>query len=120
MKENDLKPITVDKSLIAFCGLYCGACRSFLSGKCPGCAENNKATWCRIRTCCNENNYSSCADCTKIELTDCRKYNTVISRIIGLILNSDRAACISRIKETGYESFAIEMADNKRQTIKRK
>jgi hypothetical protein len=37
-----------------------------------------------------------------------------------LTFNSDRSACIARIKETGYDEFAIEMAESRRQTIKRK
>ncbi len=120
MKTTNLKEIVADKNLIAFCGLYCGACRSYLSGKCPGCKENSKATWCKIRSCCQENNLLSCADCTLVELKDCRKYNSFISKVIGLVLNSDRSACIGRIKEIGYEGFAREMAGSRRQTIRRK
>jgi len=120
MKASTTKEIIADNNSIAYCGLYCGACRSFLKGSCPGCRDNTKATWCKIRTCCSENNYKSCADCTKIEIADCKKYNTVISKIIGFVLNSDRAACIARIKETGYENFAVEMAISRQQTIRRK
>ncbi|TGY51507.1 hypothetical protein E5342_19130, partial [Parabacteroides distasonis] len=35
-----MEEITVDKNKIASCGLYCGACRKFLSGKCLGCKDN--------------------------------------------------------------------------------
>lgn len=114
------KEIIADKSLIAFCGLYCGSCPSYLKGKCPGCRDNTKATWCKIRTCCTDNNFKSCADCTSIELMDCKKYNNLISKFIGFIMRSNRPACITRIKETGYDDFAIEMADKKIMTIKRK
>jgi len=114
------REITTNKQLIAYCGLYCGACRSYLKGKCAGCSDNVKASWCNVRTCCMENNYLSCADCKKTELQDCKKYNSFISKAFGFILNSDRAACIQRIKETGYDGFALEMSANKRQTIKRK
>jgi hypothetical protein len=120
MKSNNLMEVTSDIKLIASCGLYCGACPSYLKGKCPGCKENTKATWCKVRQCCSENNYQSCADCDKTELKDCRKYNNAISKIIGFVLNSDRSACIARIKETGYENFALEMSEFRRQTIKRK
>ncbi len=113
-------PIVKDKNLIAYCGLYCGACHSYLNGKCAGCKENFKATWCKVRQCCIENNYLSCADCQMMELNDCKKYNNMISKIFGLIFRSDRAACVQRIKEIGYEDFALEMATNKQQTIKRK
>jgi hypothetical protein len=120
MKTATLKPIVPDKNLIAFCGLYCGACRGYLKGSCPGCKDNVKASWCKIRQCCMENNLASCADCQTVELQDCKNYNSYISKVIGVILNSDRAACINRIKETGYDQFAVEMAESKRQTIKRK
>jgi hypothetical protein len=120
MKTIERREIIEDKNLIAFCGLYCGACRSYLMERCPGCRENNKAAWCKIRGCCQENNFQSCADCNITELTACKKYNTLISKIIGYVLNSDRTACINRIKEIGYDNFAVEMTKNRIQTIKRK
>ena len=115
-----VKDIKTDVSLIAYCGLYCGACPSYLKERCPGCRDNVKATWCQIRKCCEENKFQSCADCTKVEPDDCKKYNTFFSKVIGFVLNSDRAACISRIKEIGYEPFAVEMAGNRKITIKRR
>ncbi len=120
MKSPTQKEPVTDKNLIAFCGLYCGSCRSFLKGTCPGCRDNVKAAWCKVRSCCMENNLQSCADCTTIALMECKKFNNFMSKAFGFIFNSDRAACITRIKEIGYEGFAIEMANNKMQTIKRK
>lgn len=119
MKTNNVKEITADSNLIAYCGLYCGACGSYLKGRCPGCHENTKASWCKIRECCMENNFKSCADCNKTELSDCKKYNNFMSKVIGFVLNSDRSACIRLIKESGYDEFAAEMAKNKRQTIRK-
>lgn len=116
----DPKEIVADKNMVAYCGLYCGACRSYLSGRCPGCKENVKASWCKIRQCCIENKYLSCAHCTELNLSDCRKYNNFISKVMGVIFNSDRKACIERIAEKGYDSFAAEMASMGLQTIKRK
>ncbi len=116
----EAKQLIPDKNLVAYCGLYCGACSSYLKGKCPGCKENTKASWCKTRQCCMDNNYSSCADCEKIAFMDCKKFNNFFSKLIGLILRSDRPACIRRIKECGYENYAIEMAGSKRQSIKRK
>ena len=120
MKSINQKEIVAEKNLVAFCGLYCGACRSYLSEKCPGCKENVKATWCKVRQCCMENNLQSCADCRTIELMECRKYNNFISKAFGFIFNSDRSACIAKIKELGYDGFSIQMANSKRQTIRRK
>ena len=120
MKITNQKEIIADRNLIAFCGLYCGACRSYANGKCPGCRDNVKASWCKVRQCCMEHKFQSCADCTSIELMDCRKYNNFISKVFGIVFNSDRSACIARIRELGYDDFAVEMAHTKTQTIKRK
>jgi phage FluMu protein Com len=43
IKESKMKQIVSSPELIALCGLYCGACKAYLSDKCPGCRENNKA-----------------------------------------------------------------------------
>lgn len=113
------KEIVADKSLIAYCGLYCGACRSYLKGKCPGCAGNMKATWCAIRQCCKEHGFTSCADCNLMALNDCKKFNNFVGKVFGFIFNSDRAACIAAIKEKGADAFALDMAHSGRQSISR-
>jgi len=67
-----------------------------------------------------EGNLQSCADCTTVELIACKKYNTFISKVIGVVLNSNRSACIDRLKLVGYDGFAREMAATRRQTLPRK
>ena len=115
-----MKEIIADRALIAYCGLYCGSCKKYLNGSCPGCHENNKASWCKIRSCNLEHGYSCCADCKDFaNPMECKKFNDFISRIFALIFKSDRAACIAKIKETGYEGFAKYMAENRLQSIKR-
>jgi hypothetical protein len=115
-----MSDIVADVNLVAYCGLYCGACGRYLKGKCPGCAENEKASWCKIRACCIENNYSSCAACEQVaDVKDCKKFDNFMAKIFSLIFRSDRRACIMRIKEIGPEQFAIEMAQNKTQSIRR-
>jgi hypothetical protein len=115
-----MKEVTTDKALIAFCGLYCGACNSFLKDKCPGCKDNVKATWCAVRTCNLSHNYNSCADCNEFSnAKECKKFNNPISKIFGFVFRSDRNACIEMIKQKGYESFASYMAENKLQAIRR-
>lgn len=115
------KEIIADKNLIAYCGLYCGACGSYTKGKCPGCHENVKAGWCKVRSCNQENGFSSCAECkTRTNPMDCKYFNNPVSKIFGFIFRSDRNACIAMIKERGYDQFAVYMAENKIQTIKRK
>lgn len=37
-----MKEIAKNTDLIAYCGLYCGACKSYLMEKCPGCHETQK------------------------------------------------------------------------------
>jgi hypothetical protein len=116
-----MKEIAADKTLIAFCGLYCGACKSYLKGRCPGCAENKKAGWCGVRKCCIEHGYSSCADCGGFaDPAACRKFNNFISKAFGLLFNSDRCACVMKIRELGPEGYATFMTGKKRQSIPRK
>lgn len=112
--------IEVDENLIAYCGLYCGACFKYLKKKCPGCRENEKATWCKIRTCTLENNLKSCAECKDFtDLHDCKKFNNFMSKIFEFAFRSNRYACIDMIKEVDYESFAKYMAEKKLVTIKK-
>jgi hypothetical protein len=115
-----MKEIVADQNLIAFCGLYCGACGRYLKESCPGCAKNEKAGWCGLRKCCIERNYQSCADCKEFaDVMQCKKFNNFFSKIFGLIFRSDRKACIDLIKKSGYNDYAKEMARTKRQSIKR-
>lgn len=106
-----MKAIVSDPSLVAYCGLYCGACKRYLKDKCPGCRENQKATWCKLRSCCMENGYASCADCKEFEdPMACRKFNNFMSKLFGFIFRSDRNACIRKIREVGVQGYADEMS----------
>ena len=116
-----MKEISIDPSLVSYCGLYCGACGRYLKGSCPGCHENARAGWCKLRSCCIEHAYGSCADCT--DFTDpnqCAKFDNLIARVFGLIFNSNRRAGILEIRELGLEGFAAHMAGLKRQSLPRK
>lgn len=104
---------------VAACGLYCGACRKYQKGQCPGCRDNEKAGWCKIRQCCREHGYQSCADCSGMPLEQCKKFNNFIGKVFVVLFRSDRSACIRRIKEVGYGQYAREMQETNRQTIKR-
>jgi hypothetical protein len=115
-----MKEIVTDTKLIANCGLYCGSCGRYLKESCPGCADNKKATWCKVRTCNMEHGYASCADCKEYtNPMDCKKYNNFMSKVFGFIFKSDRNACLNMIKNNGYENFANYMASNKLQSIKK-
>ncbi|MGD0279537.1 MAG: DUF3795 domain-containing protein [Smithella sp.] len=115
-----MKEIISDSKLVAYCGLYCEACKRYLRGKCPGCRENSKAAWCKVRACCINNKYSSCAECKEFpDPNDCKMFNNFISRIFAFIFGSDRAACIGQIKEIGIHGHAEKMSELKLQSLKR-
>lgn len=114
------KVINANSSNIAYCGLYCEACGKYTNGKCPGCAKNEKASWCGIRKCGMDNGYKSCADCvTYSDPKECKIFNNPISRVIGFVLRSNRSGCIDYIRKNGYEGYAEYMASEKRMTMKR-
>lgn len=115
-----MKEIIADQNTIAYCGLYCGACRRYLADKCPGCQKNEKASWCKVRSCCMENGYKSCADCKKVDdQLNCSYFNNFMARFISFIFRSNRPGCIEQIAEMGYDKYADYMAQNKMMTIKR-
>lgn len=115
-----MKDIISNHQLVAYCGLYCGACKRYLNTKCSGCHDNDKASWCKIRSCCKKNQYLSCAECSEYpDPNNCKKFNNVISKIFELIFQSNRAACIKKIKETGVEGYAEYMGNKRLQSIKR-
>jgi hypothetical protein len=115
-----MNKIVANIAHIAFCGLYCSACRSFLNNRCPGCQKNVQATWCSIRSCCIAGKFSSCADCKEFaDPMECKKFNNLIARIFGFVFRSDRAACIKQIKNSGLQKHAEIMSEKKQHTIKR-
>ena len=110
--------IKTDKQAIGSCGLYCGACRKYRMGKCPGCQKNEKATWCKIRRCCMEKGFHTCAECEK-DIRECRLYTNLASKFFALVFRSDRPACIRNIREHGEQAYAKEMTRLGQQTMKR-
>jgi hypothetical protein len=119
-REHIMKDIVSDPELVAYCGLYCGACGAFLKGRCPGCHENEKASWCKVRSCCMDNSYSSCAQCKEFDdPTACGKFNNIFSKIFGFIFRSDRAACIRQIRKLGIRGHADDMTRKGAQSIRR-
>lgn len=115
-----MKPTVANAELVAYCGLYCGACGAHRRGRCPGCHENQRAGWCKVRTCCRENGYSSCAECkTTPDPGDCKKFSNIISKLFGLIFRSDRRACILQIREKGLQGHAEEMTARQAHSIRR-
>ena len=115
-----MKEIISNPQIVAYCGLYCGACRSYLRDKCPGCHNNMKAGWCKIKVCCEESQYQTCADCKEYDdPRNCSKFSNLMSKLFALIFRSDRAACIDNIREFGIQSYADKMSELKQQAIKK-
>lgn len=116
-----MKEIIADKSLIAKCGLYCGSCRKYLSEKCPGCAANVKAAWCKVRACCLKGGRAACAECaTYTDINECKYFNNIFAKFFALVFRSDRKACNAYIKANGLDAYAKHMSDMKAMSIKRK
>jgi hypothetical protein len=116
-----MKQLVPDPQLVAYCGLYCGACRSYLRERCPGCHLNVKAGWCKVRSCCAEHGYSSCAACKEhADPDECRRFNNTFAKLMGFALNSNRKACIEKIRSVGLAPYAALMAEQRRQTLPRR
>lgn len=106
---------------VSACGLYCGACHKYRKGSCPGCRDNDKATWCKVRICAKERGYVTCAACHDFaDLDNCKKLNTLFARFFSLVFRSDRKASLARISEIGVAAYAEEMARKDMVVIKRK
>ena len=115
-----MKTITADPGLVAYCGLYCGACKKYLNDSCKGCQANASATWCKVRDCCIERRIRSCADCGQFkDPEECGKFNNIFSKLFGLVFHSDRRACIMQIRKIGCEGHAKDMAAKGAHTIKK-
>ncbi len=105
--------------LIAYCGLYCGTCAKYKKGKCPGCQKNDKASWCKIRTCNIDHSFTNCAECYDLPMADCKKLNNTIGKLFGLIFKTDRLASLRYIKDKGEQAYATKMVDLDQMAIKK-
>ena len=116
--------INKDENLISYCGFYCGACPKFIKGECkgckgdmPDCALGYKP--CKVRPCCIDHQYDSCADCQKYDsVRDCRDYNPLMIRIGQFITQTNRRKGIELIKEQGKTAFLKIMIDRNWVTVK--
>ena len=115
-----IQEIKNDTKLIAYCGLYCGSCRKYLSGKCPSCQQLASPHWCKIRACCIDKKIASCAECSLETPNDCKTFNNPISKVFKFIFGSDREKSILFIREKGAISYAAQMSETHRQSFKTK
>jgi hypothetical protein len=110
-----------NSGLVSACGLYCGACHKYSKGSCPGCRENDKATWCKVRICTKERGLTTCAACHEYaDVDDCGKLNNIFAKFFALVFRSDRKASLRRIAEIGIDAYAAEMHEKHMVVIKRK
>lgn len=114
----------LETNLVSYCGFYCGSCPKFTKQECQGCkGENPKCAVgykaCKVRPCCIENGYNSCADCDKYEsVKDCDIYNPFMIRFGQFITGTNRRKGIEMIKEIGETDFVKYMIDKNWVTIK--
>jgi hypothetical protein len=115
MEENKMRSDVKDINMVAACGLYCGECRVYLEGKCEGCSCNTKAEkWCKVKNCCKDNGYRSCAECKEFfNVNNCKKFNNFFSKLFALLFRSDRKWCIEEIRKSDYEKYVEKMYKNK-------
>jgi hypothetical protein len=115
--QNQSEPTTDNESFIAYCGLYCKACPSFTSGKCDGCrGDSTKCAvlykQCKVRPCCRENGFFTCADCTIYpSVKECKKYNPLLLKIAAWVESSDRSKAIDMIQTKGRAAFVAFMEE---------
>jgi len=115
-----MREVTADPALVACCGLYCGACGSYLKGKCEGCQKSEKNSWCQVKKCTNKKGISTCAQCLEFpNPEDCKKLNNFISKFFGLVFQSDRPACLKEIRVSNLQTYSEKMAGLKRHSIRR-
>ena len=118
--------IVATENLISHCGLYCGACPTYTSGKCEACRGNSPKCAvgvknCQVKQCCAENGFFTCADCTKFATTDdCKKYNPMYIKFGEWISGTRRGKGIEMIREKGRTEFLTYMTDKNWITIKTK
>lgn len=114
--------IVYDETLVAYCGLYCGACPRYLQNKCNGCRENNHfPKHCAVKPCNIDNNYDNCAECQVLEnIKHCKKFNPFLIKFGEFITGTSRKKCIEKIREYGKQEFAKYMVNNKLVSCKKK
>jgi hypothetical protein len=124
--EGKEKIIPIDENLISYCGLYCGACPTYIKGKCEGCRGNSPLCAvgyqkCKVKPCCIEHNYFSCANCKEFSSVKlCKKYNPLSIKFGEYISCTSRAKSIEMIKEKGVIAFVEYMVSKEWVTMKTK
>lgn len=113
-----------NQNLVSYCGFYCGACPSYIKGKCKGCKGDSPDCGvgyqaCKVKPCCVQNGYLTCAQCKK-HVKDCKDYNPLSIRFGEFISQTSRNKGIEMIKEKGLKEFMEFMISKKWVTMKRR
>ncbi len=111
--------ITYDVNLVASCGLYCGSCKKYMNKKCGGCIKNEKASWCKIRTCTIEQEITNCSECKLTSIQSCNKLNNTIGKVFKFIFKTDRLASLEYITQHGVELYVEKMCSLNQMAIKK-
>jgi hypothetical protein len=113
----------IDENLVSPCGFYCGVCKSFLKNKCKGCSTNT-SSWarkCKVRKCCSENDYTTCAECQQYEhVNECKKLNSNFVKFFSVFVGYDRPGGINEIRRMGKSKFAQNRIDSCCMWVKKK
>lgn len=117
----------MDKNLIAFCGLYCGACSVFRSvhdrngnyltdktapipwGACGGCRSDIIADGCRncdFRDCATERGYRHCGECSDFPCAQLVAFDSD-----GVRHHAGSIASLQRLNEAGAPVWLEEQAE---------
>ena len=98
---------------VGCCGAYCGTCKVIKEGLCLGCkigystgARDISKAKCKIKVCCIQRGYNSCADCS--EYVSCDNIQGFFAKN-GYKYKKYKQA-LEYIKKNGYEKF-ISIAD---------
>ena len=114
----------IGTNLISYCGFYCGACPKYTKQECQGCKGDSPKCAigykvCKVRPCCLENGYNTCADCNKYaSVKECKIYNPLMIRFGQFITRTNRRKGIELIKEKGASDFVRFMVDRNWVTYK--
>ena len=99
---------------IGCCGAYCRTCPEFRKSRCRGCKlgyvigeRDIKKARCKIKVCCIEKGFNSCADCPELE--SCTTIQAFLNHK-GYKYRKYKEA-IDFIVANGYDKF-LAIADN--------
>ncbi len=53
----------MNEKLLGKCGFYCGACPTYIKGRCKGCEEEHSPNDCFTRDCAKEKKLNFCGEC---------------------------------------------------------